>query len=343
MKKCKRYLFQFCLVLVGFCVALLLAEGFIRVFYPYSRDHVVPGGLFEIDDYLGWKFKEGKNAIHHSRYFEATYRINTLGYRDRPRSLLKEAEIYRILLYGDSQIFGWGIPAQQRFSNLIEAQMPHLEMWNLAVPGYGLDQEVLSYEKQGQLFNADEVIFFVSQATLHRTRCDYIYRKHKPKFVIDQNDSLRLVRVQQGTNVWTRLFYRVLSPLYLPYFVDRRLAVLKRTPKQAGDAPNQKITVGSDAIGELEKRILDRARNIARERKHRMTIIADLSKILGKELQNFCNQRKIGFLHIVLPKEDPDLSFGKNDGHWKPHAHKLITEQLLSQFETRICSVVEDE
>lgn len=343
MKTFKRHLFQFCIVLVGFGVALLLAEGFVRVFYPYSRDHVVPGGMFEIDDYLGWKLTKGKNAIHHSRYFEATYRINNLGYRDRLRNLLKDAEIYRILLYGDSQIFGWGIPAEKRFSNLIEAQKLHLEMWNMAVPGYGLDQEVLSYEKQGQLLNADEVIFFISRATLNRTHYDYIYRKHKPKFVISQNDSLKLVRVQQGTNVWSRLFYRVLSPLYLPYFVDRRFAMLMQISKQAGDAPNQKTTVGSDAIGKLEKRILDRARNVARERKHRMTIIAYLPKTLGKNLKNFCDQRGIGFLQIVLPEKGSDLTFGKHDGHWNPRSHEPVTEQLLSQWETRNLPAVEDE
>jgi hypothetical protein len=341
MKTFKRHLLQYFLVLIGFCVALLLAEGFVRVYYPYSRDHVIPGGLFEIDDYLGWKLAEGKTAIHHSRYFEATYRINTFGYRSKPRKLSKDEDKYRILLYGDSQIFGWGILAEQRFSNLIETQKPHLEIWNLAVPGYGLDQEVLSYEKQGQLLNADEVIFTVSRATLHRARYDYIYRKHKPKFVIDESGSLRLVRVQQGTNVWTRLFYRVLNPLYLPYFVDRRLAMLKRTPKQAGDAPDQKTAEGSDEIGELDKRILDRARNLARERKHQMTIIADLTKTSGKDLKKFCDQNGIGFLQIILPKEDPDIVFGKHDGHWNPQAHELITEQLLSQLGTRIRPTME--
>lgn len=343
MKTFKRHLLQFCLVLVGFCVALLLAEGFVRVFYPYSRDHVVPGGLFEVDDYLGWKLAEGKIAIHHSRYFEVTYRINALGYRDRPRNLVKNDEIYRMLLYGDSLIFGWGISAKQRFSNLIEAQKPHLEMWNLAVPGYGIDQEVLSYEKQGQFLNADEVIFFVSRATLRRTRYDYIFRKHKPKFVIDQNNSLRLVRVQQDANVWTRLFYRILSPLYLPYFVDHRLAMLKQTPKQAGDSSDQKTTVGSDGIRDLEIRILERARNVAQDWKHRMTIIADFSITPGRDLKNFCEQRGIGFLQIVLSKEDPDLTFGKHDSHWNPLANKLITEQLLSQLGTRIRPAVEDE
>ena len=62
-----------------------------------------------------------------------------------------------------------------------------------------------------------------------------------------------------------------------------------------------------------------------------------------KDLKNFCDQRGIGFLQIVLPKEDPDLMFGKHDRHWTPRAHKLITEQLLSQLETRIRPAVEDE
>jgi hypothetical protein len=343
MKTIKRHLLRLCFVLVGFCVALLLAEGVIRVFYPYSRDHVVPSGLFEIDDYLGWKLTAEEEARHRSRNFEATYKINTLGYRDKSRNLLKDEKVYRILLYGDSQIFGWGIPAEQRFSNSIEAQNPHLEIWNLAVPGYGLDQEVLSYEKQGQFLNADEVIFTVSRAILQRTRYDYIFRKHKPKFVIDENDDLRLVPVQQGANAWTRLFYKVLSPMYLPYFLDRQLSKLKRAPTQPGDAPNQKTTKGIDAIGELEKRILDRARNVAHGRKHRMTIIANLPETPRVDLKDFCDQREIGFLQIVLPKEDPDLSLGKHDGHWNPGAHQLITEQLLSQLKTRIRPAVENE
>ena len=343
MQAFKTYLHLFFLALAGCCVALLLAEGFVRVFYPFSRDHVVPAGLFEIDNDLGWKLSAGKTKNHHSSYFEATYQTNTLGYRDKPRNLLKDRKSHRILLYGDSQVFGWGIPAEQRFSNLIEDVNSNFELWNLAVPGYGLDQEVLSYEKQGQLFSADEVFFFVSKATLNRTRYDYIYRKYKPKYIFDRNDGLRLVHVQQGNNVWIEMLYRVLSPLYLPYFVDRRLAMMKQAPEQAGDELNQNAAVGSDVIGELGKRILERARNVARERKHRMTVITDLTTRQGSDLENICDQLGIGILQIVLPKEDRTFRFGEHDSHWNPRAHILITEQLLSQLETRIRPAVEGQ
>ena len=108
-----------------------------------------------------------------------------------------------------SQVFGWGISENQRFSNLIEDQKQSLEVWNLAVPGYGFDQEILSYERGGQSLNADEVIFFVSQSTLKRTYYDHIYNKPKPKFITDQRGSLKIVPVPPNAHMWTNLLYSI--------------------------------------------------------------------------------------------------------------------------------------
>ena len=89
-------------------------------------------------------------------------------------------------------------------------------------------------------------------------------------------------------------------------------------------------------IGEFEKRMLDRVRKVAFERKHRMTIIAVLPETATKALQSFCHQRGIDFLAIVFHDEDRDLRIGKHDRHWNPHAHKLIAEQLLRSLGTRL-------
>ena len=89
------------LVVAAICISLALAEGFVRLFSPHVRDHVVPGRLFEIDEALGWKLRPGANAIHASRYFEAPYGINAFGHRDRVRSIAKEVGTHRVLLYGD--------------------------------------------------------------------------------------------------------------------------------------------------------------------------------------------------------------------------------------------------
>jgi hypothetical protein len=317
-------------------MALFLAEGFVRVFYPHSRDHVIPGGLFEIDGYLGWKLKARKSVTHHSRYFDVAYSINALGYRDRPRNPLKDGHTYRMLLYGDSQIFGWGIPEGQRFSNLVEDQKQSLEVWNLAVPGYGLDQQILSYERDGESLNADKVIFFVSKHTLERTLYDHIYNKPKPKFATDQSGTLRMVPIPQGAQAWTSILYRVLSPLYLPYFVERQLAVLKGILKEPSNSQGQETDTGGVAIGELETGMVDRASAVALKRKHQMMLLAFLPEMARKDLQNFCDQKGIGFLVIALHDESHDLIIGKHDPHWNSQAHQLIAGQLLSQLEAKI-------
>ena len=80
-------------------MAFGLAEGCVRIFYPYSRDHIIPAGLFEIDGSLDWKLKAGKTAAHRALYFDVVYTVNSLGYRDASRDRSKQPETYRILLY----------------------------------------------------------------------------------------------------------------------------------------------------------------------------------------------------------------------------------------------------
>ncbi|MGE5445922.1 MAG: hypothetical protein ACM3SR_15245, partial [Ignavibacteriales bacterium] len=281
----------------------------------------------------------GKSVTHHSHYFNAVYTINSLGFRDKPRNVLKDKNVYRILLYGDSQIFGWGVPEDKRFSNLIENQMRHIEIWNLAVPGYGLDQEILSYERDGKPLNADEVIFFVSGNTLERTRYNYIYKKHKPMFVIDETGTLQLISIPKEKAATTSLLYKILSPMYLPYFLERRSEMLKDVLKKSSYSRNRGTNTESiiprERMGDFEKKMFIMAKNMALERKQRITILAELPKAKSKDLEDFCNQNEIGFLKIAFDdnNEKQGLVFGKYDYHWNLQGHKLVAQQLLSQME----------
>src|SRR5215469_6578824 len=132
-------------VLISLCVALSLCEVLVRVFDPHVRDSVIPGGFFMVDDDLGWRLRPGTRARHHTRYFDVEYTTIASGFRDRPRALWPAPATQRIVLYGDSLVFGWGVPEGKRFSDLVEHQGQNLEVWNHAVPGYGLDQEILAY------------------------------------------------------------------------------------------------------------------------------------------------------------------------------------------------------
>ena len=304
----------------------------VRVFYPHARDHVIPGGLFAIDNELGWEFKPGKSATHHTRYFDVTYTINSFGFRDKPRRIVKDVNIYRVLLFGDSQVFGWGVSEDERFSSLIEKQRRDLEIWNLAVPGYGLDQEILSYKKDAKSLNADEVIFFVSSATLGRMNTNYIYKKYKPMFEVDQEGNLRLNNIPAGKTSITQMLYNIFSKMYLPYFAELRFEMLKEAFRKSGNKvpdSDTKVRIPHDRIGELEKKLLIMTRNLVLERKQKVTILLDLPEAMRKVRQDFYKQNGIGWSEINLDDENPDFIFGRYDRHWSPQAHQRIAEQLV--------------
>lgn len=336
MTRRNRSLTLCCLVLAALGVGLLLAEGLVRVFYPHTRDRIAPYGLMAIDRDLGWKLEAGKNVNHKTRSFDVRYATNRLGFRDRDRRI-NDKKARRILLYGDSEIFGWGIPEEKRFSNLTEAQRPGLEIWNLAVPGYGLDQQILRYRRDGASLNADEVIFFVSRVTLWRIQTGYAYDKDKPRFEIERDGNLRLVSIPATKEAAKSLFYEVLTPLYLPYFVDQRLKVLKEAlsrvslpQPQPGNSPTMK---SGSPLDDLAKKLLILARNTAAIRKHKMRVLAQLPETARKELRDFCALNGIDLLEIVFDSREKENLVFKYDPHWNIRANEVIAAQLILQLE----------
>lgn len=81
------------------------------------------------------------------------------GFRTRETTWKKPPGTYRIVFLGDSTTFGWGVNAEERFSDLLEAKLnaagsgPRVEAINLGIPGYTthhalrlLERDALRYE-----------------------------------------------------------------------------------------------------------------------------------------------------------------------------------------------------
>ena len=334
-----RLSFRLAAVLLSAVAALGLAELALRVWFPHVRETALPGNLLMISDDLGWSFRPSIAAQHRSRYFDVEYRINAMGFRDAPRTPRLAKRPYRIVAYGDSLVFGWGIPAHARFSNLLEAEVPTVEIWNHAVPGYGLDQEIVLYEKEARTIDVDEVVFFVSLSTLERIHSGYIYAKYKPRFVAEGDGRLRLVPVPHLKNRAVSLTYGLLSRFYLPYFLQVRFdrvrgAFGSRTPTGATDARDRRH------VGPLAVALVRRAAAAARAADHRMTVLAaNLSDHDRHELRSLCADNAVTYLEIdssfnVLPDTDErsGIILGNQDQHWNASANRLIAESLKKQM-----------
>ena len=305
----------------------------VRIFAPHSRDQVVPAGMFTMDPGLGWKLNPGKQVRHHTRYFDVRYSINPMGFRDRPRTLAS-AMARRVLFFGDSQIFGWVVLAADRMSDVIETQNPSTEIWNMAVPGYGLDQELISYERDGGSLGATDVILFVSTFTISRTRSGFIFRKHKPRFMFDSIGGLVLVPPREGASARTDIVYRLLSPFYLPYFVDGQVKRIRRLNKPRSPGRDETIPVSAERL-RLTEALLLRAKAIADGRHHRLLVFATLPPPSMKTLKDFASRNGIVMVPTPWTIAPPALVLGKYDGHWNPRGHRVVAAQLSPEIHRR--------
>jgi hypothetical protein len=316
----------------GCALALFLAEGFVRLFDPHARDHVLPSGFFVMDRTLGWRMKPATTVNHQTQYFAATYTTNAWGYRDQPRTPSQAPRQRRLLVYGDSQAFGWGVPETLRFSNLLEQQHSMLEVWNLAVPGYGLDQQLLAYEHEAQGWAADAVVMFVSRGTLERDKWGKLYHKYKPRFVLSSPGTLQLIPVLRHETEWTALLYRAFSPWYLPYFVDRRLAMINERWDSGLRPAGTEESSRDRSLDGLTQALLKRAAQATEGRGHRLILLVTLSPLRREALQNFCVQHRIQAVALDFAEPREDLIHGPHDTHWNARAHRSIAEQFWKHW-----------
>lgn len=317
---------------VGLALSLAVAEGLVRIFFPYTRDMSIPGHVIAIDNDLGWKLRAARRARHQTRYFDVVYAIDALGFRDGRHAAAPDRRPYRILLYGDSVVFGWGIRDGERFSDLLERDVRNLEIVNRGVPGYALDQEVLSYEREPT--RAAEAMFFITRNTLFRLRSGFIYSKYKPKFAVDAVGRLTMTPVPAARNAAVSVFYEALSPLFLPYFVQGRWQTWlgSRTARRDREA----FTLGDGLVQSL----LERALETAGRRHERMSVlVAHLSHRDQDELRRFCAERGIGYLEVAraivsTPAGDDrsDLIHGSGDHHWNSNGNAVVAGYLAPQM-----------
>jgi hypothetical protein len=87
--------------------------------------------------------------------------INAQGYRGRPVAARPPQGVKRVVLLGDSLAFGSDVSDDQTFAHLLDAPQAGLEIVNLAVQGYGLDQDLLRLEREGLAYAPQLVVLNV--------------------------------------------------------------------------------------------------------------------------------------------------------------------------------------
>jgi len=149
---------------------------------------VVPPSIGQLDPHLGWTLVPGIE-VHSKRIgYDIAYKINSKGIRDEETPYEKPEGVFRIVIVGDSRTFGYGVPIEKHFTYLLEGYFDQLEVINLGVSGYGIDQELLFLRREGFKYQPDLVIAHVDHYGDHRHMHTERFGKQKPRFLLQEGE-----------------------------------------------------------------------------------------------------------------------------------------------------------
>jgi len=133
-------------------LAVLGSEYVARV---YSPDYLAERhGLHVFSSTYGWAPRKGASVVVEGKRVN----INDRGHRGRELSVPRRGHGIRVVVLGDSIAFGLKVSDEETFAHLLDARDNGIEAANLAVPGYGTDQELLVLLRQGLEYQPDVVL-----------------------------------------------------------------------------------------------------------------------------------------------------------------------------------------
>jgi hypothetical protein len=148
--------------------------------------------LHRPDDRLGLRLRE--NAEGWSRLEGGAFvKINSAGFRDRERQVVKPSGVFRIAVLGDSYTDGLQVDLDKTFPALLEQRLNAcnvfggitLEVLNFGVDGYGTAQELLTYRHFAARYSPDVVLLaFFAENDVRNNSHDLEPEKLRPFFLI---------------------------------------------------------------------------------------------------------------------------------------------------------------
>ena len=312
-------------VLFSTLLCLLVLEGLTRIFFTLNLDYQI-----EMSRYAGLMKRQvivkGSSHAHlpnrQAKLMGVDVTINAKGFRDKDYELKKPDNTYRIMLLGDSLTFGWGVKAEDRFSDLLEAKLNkkakgsesgRFEVINTGVGNYNTVQEVNFYEIQGSAWEPDMVIlnFFINDAEPTPTRRSpfIIQYSYLAMWLWGRLDTMqRMVGVRDN-------FFDYYSKLY--HDDKPGLKIMKNSFSRISEITNKDGT-------ELLMVMLPELHVVGKEYK--------FADIYGK-IKAFANQS--GIKHVIDLSENfkdqvPDtLWVSPDDAHPNAKAHEIIAEGII--------------
>jgi lysophospholipase L1-like esterase len=292
---------------LGFC--LLIAEVGTRIFIKENQITMDERNLmYRFDSQLGW-FPEPNSSQVFNGSHPISVQHNSEGFRDAEHALKNKP---RIAFFGASQVWGYDVEKEQRFTDQIQKNHPEWEVINLGVSGYSTDQEYLLMKKTWEKYKPDVVVFLYSFQDTVDNVSNFVHGGYyKPYFEVMQGSlELKGIEVPKSVNYYFAHYPRLAKLRFLS-----RLSVL------LGRALHPPVNLKTDPTNE----IFGAARQYAATKGARFFVaLGDQNPDLEKTLAT----SQTPFVKLEVPDADRYPTHGF---HWKPEGHAKVA-QIISKF-----------
>ena len=326
---------------------LLFIEGALRVLrvhFPAIPRVVFGNVLWRYDALMGWSHVPGTTGqVDLGGPDAGLVRINSLGFRGREVTPRKDPGVVRVLVVGDSFVFGIGVDEEHLFVTRLERRLrdltgvPH-QVVNLGVAGFSTDQEYLLLRERGLALAPDVVLLLMCDNDFEGNAQSFMYlRYYKPYFTIGGDGRLvagnlpvpQLARGQrvrlwlgQSSEVWNLLRFRDSSWPPVRRLLDRLEVDVSR---ESSDDPVRLAFLLVQAMRDLASSVGAQFLTFNTGERGEMT-----RRFVA--LRRHLRGANIAFLGLEGPlasarESEPERhwDFGK-DHHWNVDAHRLAAE-----------------
>ncbi|RMG09778.1 MAG: hypothetical protein D6731_18970 [Planctomycetota bacterium] len=145
---------------LGLAFGLFLGELGARVL-GLGATTLTRGALHVYDPEVGWRCTSKLDARYQKPgSFDVRIRCNARGLRDlEDHPYAKPPGERRVVVLGDSAMWGWGLENDETFAARLEAELPETECLNLAANGYSAVQSLIRLETEGVRYEPDAVVY----------------------------------------------------------------------------------------------------------------------------------------------------------------------------------------
>ena len=326
-------------LILGLIAAALIVEALARLFFPHWAPRTGSISMFwHHDPLLGWSHIPNSVGAFDSHGFESTVRINSKGFRDVERTYDRDESKYRIVVLGDSMVWGWGVQQEETFVALLEKQCPRIEALNLGVSGYGTDQELLLFRKEVVRYKPQFVVVVVMDNDFQtNVRKALFLGYEKPIFKFDNTGRAVLTNTPvPEPNAFVRL---VSIPIRHSYVLNQaarayeQVNLWQNSLSVSGSRPTNetKTFPANPEEGITSALLVEMQEEAERVNAKLILVLADRMGELGLRLEEFCRSKNIPTVRLdpVFPEDEAKKLHLPDGVHWSVLGHQRVANQLL--------------